>query len=61
MAEYYILWNKDRNKGFIFEDLVDAKHAANIKKVRGCRSSLSDEFNEMYASHGKLKVEKVTP
>lgn len=55
---YYIVFNKSRTEGVIFDDEKDAKHAAGIKRVRQLYSSLADHFEEAYAEK-KLKVEKV--
>lgn len=46
----------------MFDDLIDAKRAANIKVSRAYCSSLSDWFREEYAVNsinGELKVEEI--
>jgi len=58
----FIVWNTDRKEAVVFDDLIDAKWAANIKVSRAYCSSLSDWFREEYAVNsinGELKVEEI--
>lgn len=53
----YLVLNKPRNEGAMFDDEDDAKRAAGRKKMGSYYSSLAEHFYESYSKgSGKLKI-----
>lgn len=59
--KHYIVWNKNKSEGVVFEDMRDALHASNEDCMSNFTSSLADHFKESYLDdeEGVLEMQTV--